>query len=79
MMADYYPNDRMDYFKQFSLLWQYVQTYLIDHEHGDWYAGGLDKEPAQKTGTKGNVWKGTYHTLRSLANCVQRLQPGSFK
>ncbi len=78
MMADYYPQDRMDYFKQFSLLWQYVQTYLIDHEHGDWYSGGLDKEPAQKMGTKGNVWKGTYHVLRSLGNCVQRLQPSAF-
>jgi cellobiose epimerase len=78
MMADYCPKDRMDYFKQFSLLWQYVQTYLIDHEHGDWYSGGLDKEPAQKMGTKGNVWKGTYHVLRSFANCIQRLQPSAF-
>ena len=73
MMADYFPADRMQYFRKFTQLWQYVQTYLIDHEHGDWYAGGLDKEPAQKTGSKGNIWKGTYHVLRSLANCTQRL------
>ena len=78
MMADYYPQDRRDYFKQFSLLWLYVQTYLVDHEHGDWYSGGLDKEPAQKMGAKGNVWKGTYHVLRSLVNCIQRLQPSAF-
>ena len=74
MMADYFPADSMQYFKKFTLLWQYVQTYLIDHEHGDWYAGGLDKEPEQKTGTKGNIWKGTYHVLRSFVNCIQRLQ-----
>jgi mannobiose 2-epimerase len=78
IMAEYYPEDPLQYFKKFSLLWQYTQTYLIDHEHGDWYSGGLDKEPAQKTGTKGNVWKGTYHTLRSMVNCIQRLQPGAF-
>lgn len=78
MMADLYPQDRMAYFEQFRLLWQYVQTYLIDHTYGDWYSGGLDREPGQKNGTKGNVWKGTYHVLRSLANCIQRLQPSVF-
>ncbi len=75
MMSDYFPADSMQYFKKFTWLWQYVQTYLIDHEHGDWYAGGLDKEPGQKAGTKGNVWKGTYHVLRSFINCIERLQP----
>jgi len=74
MMSDYFPAGNMQYFKKFTQLWQYVQTFLVDHEHGDWYSGGLDKEPAQKTGTKGNIWKGTYHVLRSLANCTQRLQ-----
>jgi cellobiose epimerase len=78
MMSDYYPADKQAYFKKFQQLWQYAQFYLIDHVHGDWYSGGLDREPAQKTATKGNVWKGTYHVLRSLANCVERLQPGSF-
>jgi len=76
MMADYFPADTRQYFAKFTLLWHYVQTYLIDHEHGDWYSGGLDKEPGQKTGTKGNIWKGTYHVLRSLVNCRQRLLKG---
>ena len=79
MMADYYPKDTHHYFQQFTLLWQYVQTWLIDHEHGDWYMGGLDKEPALKTANKGSVWKGSYHNLRSLVNCIQRLQPGLLK
>ncbi len=74
MMADYFPDDKMQYFKKFTMLWNYVQAYLVDHEHGDWYSGGLDKEPDQKNGTKGNIWKGTYHVLRSLANCTLRLQ-----
>ncbi|MEO5592468.1 MAG: AGE family epimerase/isomerase [Chitinophagaceae bacterium] len=76
MMADHFPADSMQYFKKFTLLWHYTQTYLIDHEHGDWYSGGLDKEPGQKTGAKGNIWKGSYHVLRSLINCTQRLEPG---
>jgi cellobiose epimerase len=75
LMSDYFPNDTLRYYQKFKLLWNYVQTYLIDHEHGDWYAGGIDKEPEMKTALKGQIWKGTYHNFRALANCVERLDP----
>ncbi len=72
MMSDHFPNDPMHYFDKFTLLWKYSQTYLIDHVYGDWYEGGLDKEPHKKTALKGHVWKATYHQYRSLSNCVKR-------
>jgi mannobiose 2-epimerase len=75
LMSDYFPDDTLQYFQKFKIQWKYVQTYLIDHEHGDWYAGGLDKEPQMKTALKGQIWKGTYHTFRALSNCVGRLIP----
>ena len=75
LMADYYPNDKMQYFQKFQQLWTYVQTYLIDKEHGDWYEQGIDKQPQYKTALKGRIWKGTYHNLRSFINCIQRLDP----
>ncbi|MEP6748368.1 MAG: AGE family epimerase/isomerase [Bacteroidota bacterium] len=75
MMSDYFPADKMQYYKKFLQQWQYVQAYLVDHEHGDWYSGGLDKEPEQKTASKGNIWKGTYHVLRAFVNCIERLEP----
>jgi cellobiose epimerase len=75
LMSDYFPDDTMHYYQKFKTLWNYVQTYLIDHEYGDWYASGLDKEPKMKTALKGQIWKGTYHTFRALANCVERLNP----
>jgi cellobiose epimerase len=75
LMADHYPKDQRQYFEKFKMQWNYVQTYLIDHEHGDWYQGGIDKEPNQKTALKGHIWKGTYHNLRALMNCIQRLEP----
>ncbi|MCW3092611.1 MAG: N-acylglucosamine 2-epimerase [Ferruginibacter sp.] len=74
IMADLYPNDSMQYLQHFKKLWQYVQTYLIDHEHGDWYEEGLDKEPERKTAMKAHIWKGTYHNFRALSNCIMRLQ-----
>ncbi|MEP7277870.1 MAG: AGE family epimerase/isomerase [Bacteroidota bacterium] len=74
-MSDEYPADSMQYFQKFMQQWQYVKTYLIDHKYGGWYSGGLDKEPDQKLAPKGNIWKGSYHVLRALINCIDRLQP----
>lgn len=75
LMADLYPNDPHQYFEKFKQLWNYTQTYLIDHEHGDWYQGGLDKQPQYKTALKGQIWKGTYHNFRAFMNCIRQLNP----
>ena len=74
LMADHFPNDKMQYFEKFKIMWRYIQTYLIDHEYGDWYEEGLDTRPDRKTSLKGHIWKATYHHLRSLSNCVQQLR-----
>ncbi len=74
LMADHFPNDQMQYFEKFKMMWQYIKTYLIDHEYGDWYEEGLDTRPERKTALKGHIWKGTYHHLRSLSNCMLRLR-----
>ncbi len=74
LMSDHFPNDPMRYYDKFNQLWKYAKTYLIDHTYGDWYEGGIDKEPQRKTGLKGHIWKATYHHFRSLSNCVKRLR-----
>ena len=73
-MADLFPNDPLRYFEKFKQLWGYAQTYLIDHEYGDWYEGGLDKQPELKKSLKGHIWKATYHHFRSLSNCISTLR-----
>jgi mannobiose 2-epimerase len=74
IMADLYPDDDWDYFSKFELQWDYIDKYLIDHEHGEWYAGGIDMQPHFKTSQKGHIWKTAYHNYRSLANCIKRLR-----
>lgn len=74
LMADIYPQDPQKYYLKFEQLWKYIDTYLIDHEHGDWYSGGLDKDPDQKLRNKGNIWKAIYHHYRSMDNVIQRLR-----
>jgi mannobiose 2-epimerase len=74
IFSNLYPSDKLQYGKYFEKLWKYVHTYLIDHQYGDWYESGLDKEPERKTGRKSHIWKGTYHSFRALSNCINQLQ-----
>ena len=77
LMSDYFPSDPHLYFEKFRKLWKYTDTYLIDHEYGDWYDEGLDKSPERRTALKGQIWKATYHNYRALSNCVDRLNQES--
>jgi mannobiose 2-epimerase len=74
IMADQFPDDERQYFEKFKKMWEYIDTNLIDHEHGEWYPGGLDKQPEHKTALKGHIWKAAYHQYRAMANCVQKLK-----
>jgi mannobiose 2-epimerase len=74
IMADLFPDDPRRYEQKFLQQWSYIDKYLIDHQNGDWYAGGLDKEPSLRTALKGHQWKATYHHYRSMANCIRRLK-----
>ncbi len=74
LMADLYPKDPMNYYSLFEIQWKYIDTYLIDHVNGDWYAGGLDKQPEMKTALKGHIWKAIYHHYRSMTNCMDMLR-----
>ncbi len=66
--------DKTRYAKYFERQWNYVQKYIIDSENGDWFEGGIDKEPHFRTGLKSHMWKCTYHTGRALMNCISMLE-----
>lgn len=73
LMYELFPNDPNNYKALFLKEWEYINTYLIDHEHGDWYPNGTDKQPGEKYAMKAQIWKGNYHTSRSMMNCLKRL------
>ncbi|HEY9165744.1 MAG TPA: AGE family epimerase/isomerase [Candidatus Kryptonia bacterium] len=72
MMSKIFPNEAT-YHEHFLKQWSYIKNYLLDHKHGDWYEGGLDREPHFKNGPKGHIWKAAYHTGRALMNCAKML------
>lgn len=69
LMHTLFPNDPNRYFEKFEQQWAFVNDYLIDHERGGWYSGSLDHEPERQEGAKSGIWKGSYHTVRSLMHC----------
>ena len=79
LMSELFPDDPNNYKSLFLKEWEYIDKYLIDHEHGDWYPNGIDKEPGEKLAMKSQIWKGNYHTSRSLMNCMKRLKKDSMK
>lgn len=79
MMSYLYPNDDRRYFDKFVKLWEYTDKYLIDHERGEWYSGGTDKEPEARNGMKGHIWKAAYHQVRALMNCIEHLKKEEVK
>ena len=74
IMADMYPNDPNHYLDKFEQQWEYINQYLIDHEHGGWYDSGLDKDPESVDSRKSQIWKGNYHTLRAMMGVLKRLE-----
>ena len=76
LMSELFPKDSMGYYDKFCIQWEYCKRYLIDHDHGGWYWGGIDIVPGNMTFPKGTIWKADYHTSRALINCIERLKHG---
>ncbi len=74
LMGDLDPAERARYHDRFLQMWGLIQGYLVDHEHGGWYSGTLDRQPGLRHADKGNIWKGPYHNARALLNVARRLR-----
>jgi mannobiose 2-epimerase len=73
LMSELFPDDEHHYFDRFCEQWQFCKEYVIDGTRGGWYWGGIDVAPNNREGPKGTIWKATYHTSRSMMNCIRRL------
>jgi mannobiose 2-epimerase len=73
LIAKLFPQEKK-YAEAFKKEWEYINKYLIDHEHGEWYEEGLDQSPKQTTAPKARDWKANYHNSRALMNCIKMLK-----
>ena len=72
MMGLRYPDQ--GYNRRMVHQWLYVKENLIDSRFGGLYETGLREDPEAEEGLKGHIWKGNYHTVRSLMNTIDRLR-----
>ncbi|PAP75995.1 AGE family epimerase/isomerase [Rubrivirga marina] len=77
LMGDLVPAERARYHDRFLQMWGLIQGFLVDHAHGGWYRGTLDRQPELRTADKGGIWKAAYHDARALMNVARRLRSGS--
>ena len=73
LMSKLFPGEKQ-YFYLFKKQWEYLDTYMIDRENGGWYNEGLDTNLDAKYEPKAQMWKVSYHNVRSLINVVQMLK-----
>ena len=72
LFSKIFPEEKK-YYEYFLRQWKYVKTYILDARNGDWFEGGVDKQPEFQIGPKSHMWKCTYHTCRALMNCFDLL------
>ncbi|WP_062464359.1 AGE family epimerase/isomerase [Demequina soli] len=57
--------------------WDYIETYLVDREHGEWFAR-LDERNRPRTGGAGDLkmgpWKCPYHNARACLEVLRRVE-----
>jgi mannobiose 2-epimerase len=74
MMSQLNSQKSEHYYDLFVKQWDYIKSYIIDHEHRGSFWGGIDVEDENIKGAKGTIWKVNYHSSRALINCIRYLE-----
>lgn len=61
------------YLDAFEKTWSFCYDHMINHEVGEW-CQLVTEDGKVIDGTIGNLWKGIYHTGRSMFECLERLE-----
>ena len=56
-----------------EVAWDYIQSHLIDREHGEWYWAILPDGTPDTSNDKAGFWKCPYHNSRMCIELIERL------
>ena len=62
------------YFEAMLRVWDYTRTFLVDHQHGEWFYKRLVDGSIAQNQYKISEWKGPYHNLRACLEISRRLK-----
>ena len=57
-----------------EVAWDYIQSHLIDREHGEWYWAILPDGIPDTSNDKAGFWKCPYHNSRMCLEIIERLK-----
>ena len=55
-------------------VWNYIDTHLVDHQHGDWFWRVNKDGKAVYNDMKAGFWKCPYHNSRAMIEVINRLK-----
>lgn len=61
------------YWLAFLKQWEFIESHLIDPQHGGWYAETTREGALIGDGSKATPWKANYHTSRAMMNVSNML------
>ena len=73
MLLAWKISGREKFLEYFERTWDYIDTHLIDREHGEWF-GYLDRQGRKTHQLKGGPYKCFFHVPRTLMFCVNLLE-----
>ena len=70
---DVKPMEVMINLEMAEAAWEFINTHLIDREHGEWYWGILPDGTPDTDNDKAGFWKCPYHNSRMCLEIIERL------
>jgi len=61
-----------EWLKRFDFLWNFIEKYIIDKQHGEWF-WRVNKENNPYDENKVDFWKCPYHNTRACIESIKRL------
>ena len=60
------------YLRKAEKNWKFIQSYILDKEHGEWI-WGVNKDYTKIEKDKAGFWKCPYHNSRACLELIKRL------
>jgi mannobiose 2-epimerase len=70
----YEMTSQKDYLDKAIRCWEYIENFLVDHEHGEWFWSIKGDGSVNTADDKAGFWKCPYHNTRACLEIMRRMK-----